>query len=52
MANAALNAFMREAVRLSPRDEEDMQAFITDFFTIPEVDSDQELTGLYNEYYH
>ena len=55
MANAvatALNAFMHETVRLSPRDEENMQAFITDFFTSPEVDSDEELTGLYNEYYH
>ena len=43
---SALNEYLRESVRLSPQDRESAQAFISEFFTSPDVD---EFTGMHNE---
>ena len=43
----ALNAFIQDGVRLSRQDEDNMQAFIADFFAAPD-DSDDEISGTMN----
>ena len=45
---STLNEYLRENVQLSPKDRESAHAFISEFFTSPDVD---DFTGMYNEFF-
>ena len=42
---AALNGIARESVSFAAKDTECLQQFISDYFTSPGADSDEEITG-------